>query len=133
MTFYPTIYVILKSVIWQYTLVYLDSIVVFSKIAERHIEHILSDLTLFQRGGVTLKPKKRILFTNQIDYLRHVKWLRQSQIASSTADAIRLFQQPPNISEMRSFLGLCDLFRRLVSTSARTAALLDWKLPKELL
>ena len=129
-TFQRAIDVILAQVRWQYSLVYLDDIVVFSKTGEEHIDHVRSVLSLLADAGVTLKLKKCFFFTDKIDYLGHVIRPGKLQIAEHTTDAIRQLQAPTNLTELRSFLGLCNVFRRFVPNFARIAAPLNRKLRK---
>lgn len=43
-------------------------------------------------------------------------------------DGIRIFRPPTNIGELRSILGLCNMYRRLVPYFSRTPAPLNEKL-----
>lgn len=54
-TFQTFIDVILSKVGWQFALVYLDDIVVFSNTAEENLTHILYVFHMLSESGVTLK------------------------------------------------------------------------------
>lgn len=95
------------------------------------MEHVRQVLTLHQRAGVTLKVKKCTFSTTTASYLESVIQPSRLETAFHTADAIKRLQQPRKITELRSFLGLCSLFRRLVSSFARLAAPLNCKLQKD--
>lgn len=49
--------VILATVKWQFALVYLDDVIVFSSSLEDHVEHVATVLRLLKDAGVTLKLK----------------------------------------------------------------------------
>jgi len=71
-TFQRAIDMILAGVKWQYVLVYLDDIIVYSADAESHLSHLEKVLTLLGENGVTLKAKKCHLFSSEVEYLGHV-------------------------------------------------------------
>ena len=51
-TFQRAADIILASVKWQFALVYLDDIIVYSKSIEEHLDHLASVLKLLQRAGL---------------------------------------------------------------------------------
>jgi hypothetical protein len=53
-------------------LVYLDGLIVFSGSRSAHVVHVAEVLTLLGNAGLSLKLKKCYLFSEIIDYLRHV-------------------------------------------------------------
>lgn len=71
-TFQRTMEVILAGVEGQYAAAYLDDIVIFSKVLEKHIDYVKQLLTLLPRAGVTLKLKKFSSFTDSIEYFRQI-------------------------------------------------------------
>jgi len=59
--------IILAGVEWQYVLVYLDDIIVYSADAESHFSYLEKVFTLLGENGVTLKAKKCHLFSNEVE------------------------------------------------------------------
>lgn len=66
--------------------------------------------------------------TYTINYLRHVIEPHRLKIAFYKADAIKHLQRRRNIRKLRSDLGLCNVLRRLVFSSAHIEAPLDRKI-----
>lgn len=64
--------VILATVKWQYALVYLEDVIILSDNVQKHLKHVYVVLRRFSNAGVTLKLKKCFLFTDTVDYLRHL-------------------------------------------------------------
>ena len=54
-----------------YCLIYLDDIIVFSKMEEEHLEHFHVMFNHFQEHNLRLKPTKCEFFKDEIDYLAH--------------------------------------------------------------
>lgn len=113
-TFRQIMDVILPAVIKLFALAYVDVIVVFLKSPGRHCKHVLSVLTLLSDVDATPKLKVCHFFGESINYLGHVIFPRSLRIASHTTDAIRKLQPPTSLTKLRSFVGLCSVFRRLV-------------------
>lgn len=76
-------------------------------------------LALFNNAEVTLKLEECNFLMKAINYLGRIIRTRQLEIALHTTDAIRGHKDPANMTELRSFLGLCIDFRRFVSNFAR--------------
>ena len=54
-TFQPTVAMLLSAYRWRTCLVYLDDIIVFSNIAEEHVDHVKEVLTVSKAAGLSLK------------------------------------------------------------------------------
>ena len=54
-----------------YCLIYLDDVIVFSKIEEEHLKHLHIVFDCFQEHNLRLKPTKCKFFCNEINYLVH--------------------------------------------------------------
>lgn len=70
------------------------------------------------------------LFTNSIDYLDHATRSRRLNNVSHITDAFKRFKPPKNVTELRSFFDLCNVFRRFLPNFARVATLHERKLRK---
>lgn len=73
----------LLSVKWQFALVYMEVIFIFSTSPEQHKDHVHKVLTLLKSPGETLKLMCQF-FTDNIDYLGHVIRPRRLEIALHT-------------------------------------------------
>lgn len=107
--------VMLSTVKWQYDLLYLDDIETFSRSLHDHLNHTRLVLQLLIDAGFTLKLKKCASFTNTIDYLNLVIRPGQLEVSNYTANAIRELNIPTTVTELRSFLNFCSVFRSFVS------------------
>lgn len=135
-TFQRAIDLILAGVKWQIALVYLDDIIVFSGTAEEHLSHLDRVFTLLGEAGVTLKPTKCHLFSNEVEYLGHIVRPGRILVNEKNLMAIRRAKFPQTQTQLRSFLGMCNVYRRFVANYAKVSAplnhLVSSKMPKRL-
>lgn len=130
-TFQSTIDVILAAMKWQFVLVNLDDIAIYFKSPDEHIGLVRRVLRLLNDAGVALRLKKCKFVTETCDYLGHVIRPRGLDIPSHSTDAICGLQLPTNLTDLRSFLGFCHVFRCSFPNFARGAALLNQNRRKE--
>ena len=113
-TFQRVVDMILSSVRWQTCLVYLDHVIVFSRNVQEHLNHVNEILTLLRNAGVTLKLKKCDFFRNKVNYLGHVITPGKLSVATKNMEAFAEAKFPTNITQLRSFLGSANVYRRFV-------------------
>lgn len=126
-TFSAVMDIILSSIRWQFVLVYLDDIVIFSKCPGKDVDLSRQVLTLSSDDVETLKMRA---LTNRIDYLGHVIKPGRMDAGSHTNEAIRAFQATSNINESRFFHGLRNMPRCFLPYLAQFTADLNCKLQK---
>lgn len=102
---------------WQTALVYLRHMVTFSKTPKEHIAHVKQVLKVQQKVGVTLNLRKCSFVCNKIDCFGHVIRRWRLKISLHTTNAIKQLKKRRDVTEVRSFLGFCNVFRRFVSYS----------------
>jgi RNase H-like domain found in reverse transcriptase/Reverse transcriptase (RNA-dependent DNA polymerase) len=130
-TFQRALDVILSTVRWSSAIVYLDDVIVFSRSHEQHIVDLDRVLTLLGRAGVSLKFEKCSFFQEKVAYLGHIVSAAGFEIDQSKTAALRNCRVPTNRTELRSFLGLANVYRRFVQDFAKTARPLTLLLKKE--
>ena len=129
-TFQRAVDIILSWVRWQHALVYLDDVIFYSTTVEAHLEHGQELLTLLQAAGVSLKLRKCSFSEISVDCLGHVVRPGKLEVAAKNCESIKQAKASANQTELRSFLGMCNVYRRFVPNFARVAAPFNRKLSK---
>jgi len=113
--------IILSGFRWQTCPVYLDDVIVCSRTVDDHIRHPREVLLLMEKAGVSLKPSKCHLFQQEVEYLGHV--VRPGQLLVNQKDIKSLAQSlpPHNQTDLKSFLGMCNVYRRFIKDYAHIA------------
>lgn len=127
-SFKRTMDVILPAVKLQLAVVYLEDIVVFSRLWTERIAHVRKVFALLDNAGVTLKLKNFRFSTNTVDYLGHIITPRRLDIALHRTVAVCGIKEPASLTLRRSFLGLCNIFGRFVPNFKNLAILSNTKL-----
>jgi hypothetical protein len=121
-TFQRALDMILSKVKWNYALVYLDDVIVYSKCINEHLRHLDEILSLFEGAGASLKLKKCHFFQPTVDYLGHVIHPGKLAVAEKNIDSIKKAIYPKTSTELRSFLGISNVYRRFVDKFANIAS-----------
>jgi len=113
--------IILSALRWQTCLVYQDAVIVFSRTVADPIRHLREVLLLLEKAGVSLKPSKRHLSQQKVEYLGQV--VRPGQLLVNQKNIKSLAQALPlrNQTELKSFLGMCNVYRRFIKDYAHIA------------
>ena len=113
---------VLAGIKWQYALVFIDDILVFSKTWEDHLAHLRVVLQRVIDFGLRLKGKKCLLCRNEVLYLGHV--VSPAGIAPNPdkVKAIRDFDFPITTPALRRFLGMVGHYRKFIPKFSIRAA-----------
>ena len=129
-TFQRALDMILTKYKWQTCLIYLDDVIIYSKNVEEHIQHVDEILHCLSKAGVTLKIKKCKFFTTTVDYLGHVIKPGKLEIDRTNTESLRKAAPPTSKTELRSFLGLCNVYPRFIPNFTDIASPLNALLKK---
>ncbi|XP_065198307.1 uncharacterized protein LOC135829851 [Sycon ciliatum] len=97
-----------------FVLAYLDDVVIFSPTFEDHLVQLRHVLGRLHDAGLTVKPKKCLLGMVETPFLGHVIGHGRVRADPGKLQAIDDWRQPTTKKALRSFLGLCGYYRRLI-------------------
>ena len=120
-TFQRALDIILSGLKWQLCLVYLDDVIIFSASAEQHVKDVDVVLTRLREAGVTLNAEKCTWFSNEVEYLGHIVRPGQIHVHDKNVDALKHASFPTTKTQLKSFLGMCNVYRRFVEDFAERA------------
>ena len=112
---------VLKTFVGTECWVVIDDVIVLSKSAEEHALRLESVLHRFDEGNIKLHPGKCVFSQAKVQYLGLV--LSENGVSASTdkVKAAREYPTPTNVREVRAFLDLSSIYRRLVPNFAHIA------------
>ncbi|GBG63467.1 hypothetical protein CBR_g38085 [Chara braunii] len=115
----------------RFVVVYLDDILVFSRTLEEHQGHLRQVLEKLREANFKINAKKCDWAKTQVLYLGHVLDGDGVKPEDSKIAAIRDWSTRRTLTELRSFLGLANYYRKLVRNFSTIAAPLRILLRKE--
>ena len=114
----------------DYSLAYLDDIIIFSRTAEDHLIHIESILQSLSKHNLNAKMSKCEFFKKSLTFLGHIVSRDGIRVCPEKVTSVREFPIPINVKELRSFLGLSNYYRRFVDGYSKIASVLTKLLQK---
>ena len=114
-TFQRALDIILSGVRRQSCLIYLDDVIVFSRSTDEHLRHVEEIFTLLRRAGITLKLTKCSFLQPKVDYLGHMITPGKLSVATENTKSFAHAQFPRNTTQLRSFPGAANVYRRFVT------------------
>ncbi|KAL5020808.1 hypothetical protein ScPMuIL_002107, partial [Solemya velum] len=105
---------VLSGLHWKICLIYIDDIIIYSQTFDQHMDRIQQVLDCLHEAGLKLKPQKCHLFKTEVLYLGFIVSNAGVKTDPDKIERIRSWPTPCNITDVRSFLGLCCYYRKFV-------------------
>ena len=122
---------IFREFLDSFVIVYLDDILVYSKTKEKHLKHIHLVLGKLRKHHLYGKLSKCEFLKNEVEYLGHHISALGISVDQHKVEAIKSWPTPTNVSELRSFLGLANYYRKFVKGFSAIASPLTSLLHKD--
>lgn len=112
---------LLRKYLYEFTIVYLDDIMIYSKTFEEHLEHLEKILTILKEANLMLKLKKCRFCEQEIEYLGHIAGKDGLKPDPKKIEKIKELKSPTNLKEVQSIMGLCQYYRIFVKDFSKIA------------
>ena len=101
---------VLRKYLGKFVLVYLDNIIIYSKIFEEHKEHVRLVFEALRAASLMIKPKKCKFAQKELRFLRHI--ISAEGIRTDPDKIAKMVTLSPltNLKELRSRLGLFSYY-----------------------
>ena len=93
---------------------YLDDIIVFSRTAEDHMEHLEKIVEALQVADLRIKASKCEFFKKHVSYLGFLIGETGIRCDRSKVEAINKITTPTSIEEVRQFNGMCSYYHKFI-------------------
>ena len=121
----PAIFMLLMQTVLQgmenFSIAYLDDIIIFSKSEEEHLEHIQRVFDRLIQHSLKIKLKKCSFFQQSTNYLGFIITPEGVKPNPEKVEAIRKMAPPTTVKEVRGFIGLTSYYRRFIPNFSKIA------------
>ena len=105
----------------RWCIIYLDDIIIFSKTPQEHIERVRGVFAKLDAAGLRLKPSKCEFFKTKISYLGHIVSKAGIETDPKKIADILAWPEPKTVTDVRSFLGFTNYYRKFIHQYAQKA------------
>jgi hypothetical protein len=130
-TFQRLMDTVLRDILWQYIVVYIDDINIASKTFEEHLEHLGQVFKWLENAGLKLSPEKCFFFKEELPFLGHVVSRKGINTNPEKLRIIEEFPIPRDLMQLRGFIALASYYRRFVKGFSSIAEPLNRLLKKD--
>jgi hypothetical protein len=113
---------VLSGLTWIGALVFLDDVIIFSRTFQDHMNRLTAVLERLAGANLKVHPHKCSLLQHQMTFLDHVVSADGIATDPEKIRAVKEWEAPRSISEMRCFAGLCFYYRKFIPGFAQKAA-----------
>ena len=105
---------VLRNLLDQCVIAYLDDILVYSKTLDDHRQHVTKVLTCLAAVDLKLEPEKCEFHQKVVDFLGYVVTTEGIKADPEKVKALLEWPRPTNVKELQSFLGTINFNRRFI-------------------
>ena len=98
----------------QFVVVFIDDILVYSKDAQEHEQHLRIVMETLREKKLYAKLSKCDFWLKEVSFLGHIVSTEGIRVDPIKIEAIVNWKPPRNVIEVRSFLGLVGYYKRFV-------------------
>ena len=120
-TFQRLMQATMSDFMFQFLLVYLDDLLVFSNTFKEHLQSLDRLLGRIVSSGLKLRMDKCKFLRQQVNYLGHTISPEGVSCEEGKVETVTEWPTPTNVKDLRSFLGFASYYRRFIKDFARIA------------
>ena len=115
---------VLKGLIPNSCLAYLDDIIVFGNDFQDTMRNLELVLDRLRQANLKLKPKKCRVFQSEVAYLGHIVSQQGIQTDPKKVESVKNWPTPTDAKDVRSFLGIASYYRKFIPNFTTIASCL---------
>ena len=115
----------------KFVVVFIDDILIYSKSVQEHEQHLRVVLEKLKAHKLYAKFSKCEFWLEKVAFLGHILTAEGVAVDPEKVEAVSNWQQPTNVSEIRSFLGLAGYYQRFIEGFSKIARPMTELLKKE--
>jgi len=111
---------VFQSYLDKFVVVFIDDILIYFSSQMQHAYHLREVLETLRRNKLYAKLSKCEFWLNEVVFLGHVISEKGISVDPKKIEAVLKWERPTNVTEICSFLGLAEYYRRFIVASPMT-------------
>ncbi|CAF4263328.1 unnamed protein product [Rotaria magnacalcarata] len=107
---------------WNYVVVYLDDILIFSDSIKEHKKHVTEVLSILQKARFTVSPSKCVIAFEKVEFLSHIITVAGIEPSPDKIQAILDIPSPKTLTQANRFIGKIGYYQKFIKDFAKIAA-----------
>ncbi|CAI7749116.1 unnamed protein product [Closterium sp. NIES-53] len=112
---------ILRPLLNECVVVYLDDILIYSRDMKQHIEHLRRVFEILRREKFYVKLSKSEFALKKVQFLGHMVSAQGVHVDPKKIEAVRTWKTPENVKELQQFLDFANYYNRFMPQYAKIA------------
>ncbi|CAF4199625.1 unnamed protein product [Rotaria magnacalcarata] len=121
-SFRRIMYELLVNTRWDFCLVYIDDVIVFSQTFDQHVAHLNEIFSVLYNANLQLNPQKCSLFKDEINYLGHTINQQGIRPLQDNVESIIKLPTPTTPKQVHSFVQAANYYRDHIENFSKIAA-----------
>ncbi|CAI7903169.1 unnamed protein product [Closterium sp. NIES-54] len=122
---------VLRPLMDERVVVYLDDILIYSKNIKEHMEHLRKVFEIMRKNKFYVKLSKSDFARKKVQFLRHMVSAEGIHVDPRKIEAVKKWKVMENVKELQQFLGFANYYNRFVPEYVKIAAPLTDLLKKD--
>jgi len=123
---------ILSDVLDVGVLAYMDDILIYAKTEEEHDRLVKEVLRKLQQNWLAVSPEKCVWKAKEVEFLGYIIGRDGIKMSTGKVEAVLSWKTPNSLTEVQSFLGFANFYRRFIKDYSRVARPLTELTKKEI-
>jgi len=100
---------------------YMDDILIYAKNEGEHDRLVKEVLKRLQQNGLAISPEKCVWKTREVEFLGYVIGANGIKMSKEKVEAILSWKKPISMTEVQTFLGFANFYRRFIKDYSKIA------------
>jgi hypothetical protein len=105
----------------KFIVVFIDDILIYSSTTEEHEQHLRVVLEKLRQNQLYAKFSKCDFWLKEVAFLSHVLTAEGVTVDSAKIEAMKEWEQPHNVTDIRNFLSLAGYYHRFIENFSKIA------------
>jgi len=123
---------VLSDVLDVGVLAYMDDILIYAKTKEEHDRLVKEVLKKLQQNRLAVSPEKCVWKAKEVEFLGYIIGRDGIKMSTGKVEAVLSWETPNSLTEVQSFLGFANFYRRFIKDYSRVARPLTELTKKEI-